>query len=430
MASKRRVVRVIDKKSRDGNSVLDAGRMSLDGTGREMASVGRRERVVPLVSLKSGQPVLVDGEGYEARALVLPAPASVSVSGQAKAQAVPQEPQTGQAKAQAVPQEPQAGAEKSRAVPQALCFTVVRRAKVNARILLRYTDGRDYSVLVPNVRVDKALDAGSPSPLLDTEFSFTASPDRDQGQVALRSGCREGGLAYVGEGAVLKKGRHWKPLPTKRDLAQCGFDPASEYQLVWNITRKQCLAVFGSPSPFDADEEISQLASDIFCRFWERNVFGGYDEARCGSYVGYLSRAARNYLIDVKRGAQYKLRAVTSSLDASSNRSESAAEPSSAADDEACLASSLAANPQVSDPVSLAEYSALVADLRAACARADGDVVRDPAMRSKMPFRYSELLEAFLANDAQRMRRFRSVLDKFRDIVRPVFRSYGLVAGV
>ena len=416
MASKRRVVRFDDKKSRDGNSGLDAGRMP-DGTGREMASVGRRERremasvgrrerVIPLVSLKSGQPVLVDGT----------APASVSVSGQAKAQAVPQEPQTGQAKAQAV--------------PQALCFTVVRRAKVNARILLRYTDGSDYSVLVPNARVDKALDAGSPSPLLDTEFSFTASPDRDQGQVALRSGCREEGLAYVGEGAVLKKGRHWKPLPAKRDLAQCGFDPASEYQLVWNITRKQCLAVFGSPSPFDADEEISQLASDIFCRFWERNVFGGYDEARCGSYVGYLSRAARNYLIDVKRGAQYKLRAVTSSLDASSNRSESAAEPSSAADDEACLASSLAANPQVSDPVSLAEYSALVADLRAACARADGDVVRDPAMRSKMPFRYSELLEAFLANDAQKMRRFRSVLDKFRDIVRPVFRSYGLVAGV
>ena len=405
MASKRRVARVIAKKSG-----LDAGRMSLDGTGREMASVGRRERVVPLVSLKSGQPVLVDGT----------APASVSVSGQAKAQAVPQEPQTGAEKSQA----------KARAVPQALCFTVVRRAKVNARILLRYTDGRDYSVLVPNARVDKALDAGSPSPLLDTEFSFTASPDRDQGQVALRSGCREEGLAYVGEGAVLKKGRHWKPLPAKRDLAQCGFDPASEYQLVWNITRKQCLAVFGSPSPFDADEEISQLASDIFCRFWERNVFGGYDEARCGSYVGYLSRAARNYLIDVKRGAQYKLRAVTSSLDASSNRSEQAAEPSSAADDEACLASSLAANPQVSDPVSLAEYSALVADLRAACARADGDVVRDPAMRSKMPFRYSELLEAFLANDAQKMRRFRSVLDKFRDIVRPVFRSYGLVAGV
>lgn len=84
-----------------------------------------------------------------------------------------------------------------------------------------------------------------------------------------------------------------------RDMSQ--FDATKELKLLKGILLKN-LFVLGRTL---SEEELDDMTEDCFLHFWERKLFQRYNQDKLRSYNSYLSRAVRNYLIDLKRNSHY-----------------------------------------------------------------------------------------------------------------------------
>lgn len=85
-----------------------------------------------------------------------------------------------------------------------------------------------------------------------------------------------------------------------RDMAQ--FDVKRELALLRSIIIKN-LFVLGRVL---SEEALDDMVEDCFLHFWERSLFQRYNSEKLRNYNSYLSRAVRNYLIDLKRNSKYK----------------------------------------------------------------------------------------------------------------------------
>lgn len=104
-----------------------------------------------------------------------------------------------------------------------------------------------------------------------------------------------------------KEKRKPRVLPTIRDMSN--FNATSELNLIKSRIRRHS-DVFGRTL---SEDEVNDLADDIFIHFWERGFFQGYDSAKL-KYESYISRGVRNFCIDRMKSTSYRLRQKTVSL--------------------------------------------------------------------------------------------------------------------
>lgn len=96
-----------------------------------------------------------------------------------------------------------------------------------------------------------------------------------------------------------------------RDMSQ--FDATAELATIASLVRRHAPQVFGRHL---SSSEVSELSEELFLHFWERYFFQGYNPKKCPSYVSYLSRGVKNFLIDKKRKKSNRIERRTLSLDA------------------------------------------------------------------------------------------------------------------
>lgn len=94
-----------------------------------------------------------------------------------------------------------------------------------------------------------------------------------------------------------------------RDMSR--FDASAELKLLRGVICKNLFVIGRTLS----DEEIDDMTEDCFLHFWERKLFQRYNAEKLKSYNSYLSRAVRNYMIDLKRNSKFKNERNQRSLD-------------------------------------------------------------------------------------------------------------------